>query len=123
MLKKIHSSAKQKREAKTTFEIKEEDMGNLISNAIQIRNEGVKFFKDLLTLATHPSPLDSQVNEILASIPKLVSPHENTMLVAPFTIQEIKNVVFFSPQIKPRASMDLLLYFFKVVGILLVGIY
>ena len=61
-------------------------MGNLISNAHLIRDEGVKFFKDLLAPATQPSPLDSQVNEILASIPKLVSPHENVMLMASFTI-------------------------------------
>ena len=49
-----------------------------------------------------PSPSASQVDELLDSIPKLITDQDNNILMAPFTIQEIRKVVFsFSPDKAP----------------------
>ena len=49
-----------------------------------------------------PSPSNSQMNELLDSIPNMISSQDNDMLMASFTIQEICKVVFsFSPDKAP----------------------
>lgn len=54
--KKIHVSAKQKRVNNSIFQIKDAISGDLITNENLIRNEGVKFFKNLLAPDIMPSP-------------------------------------------------------------------
>ena len=87
--KKIHASNQQKWVAKSNFQIEELESSNISTNAQQIRDERVNFFQTLHELADHPSPLPSQVEEFIQHIPTMISPIENTKLLAPFTIQEI----------------------------------
>ena len=68
----FHNSAKQKRTNNTIFHIKDAS-GTLLTNENLIRNEGVKFFKNLLALDVFPSPTTSQVGELLDSIPIVVT--------------------------------------------------
>ena len=69
----FHTSAKQKRINSTIFHIKDATFGDPISNENLIRNEGVKFFKNILAPVVLPSPSMSQVDELLDSIPKLIT--------------------------------------------------
>ena len=85
----FHNSAKQKRINSTIFHIKDATSGDLLTNEELIRNEGVKFFKSLLAPDVLPDPFVSQVEELLESIPKLISDQDNDIMMAPFTIQEI----------------------------------
>ena len=57
----------------------------------------MKFFKNLLAPDIMPSPSNSQLNELLDSIPNMISSQDNDMLMAPFTIQEIHKVIFSFP--------------------------
>ena len=92
----FHNSAKQKRTNNTIFHIKDAS-GNLLTNENLIRSEGLNFFKNLLAPEVFPSPSQAQVDEILESIPTVVTAQENEILMAPFTIQEIRKVVFSFP--------------------------
>ena len=71
--KKFHASTKQKRVNNTIFHIKDAISGDLLTNENLIRNEGVKFFKNLLAPNIMPSPTISQVDELLDSIPKMIT--------------------------------------------------
>ena len=51
-----------------------------------IQHEGVKFFRNLLAPNISPSTT-SQVNEIIESIPNMISSQDYDMLMAPFTTQ------------------------------------
>ena len=85
----FHATAKQKRASKTIFQINDADTGVSITNENLIREEGVKFFKNLLAPNSAPSPSEAQVQELLETIPTMISSQDNIMLMAPFTIQEI----------------------------------
>ena len=85
----FHAIAKQKRASKTIFQINDADSGVSITNENLIREEGVKFFKNLLAPNSAPSPSEAQVKELLETIPTMISSQDNIMLMAPFMIQEI----------------------------------
>ena len=68
----FHNSAKQKRTSNTIFHTKDAS-GNLLTNENLIRNEGVKFFKNLLAPEVFPSPSTSQVDELLYYIPQVLT--------------------------------------------------
>ena len=87
--KKFHAFAQQKWVVKSIFQIMDSKLGNILTNAQQIRDEGVNFFQNLLALVDHPAPFPLQVEDFIQHIPTMISPMENTKLVAPFTIQEI----------------------------------
>ena len=57
----------------------------------------MEFFKNLLAPDIMSSPTTTQVDKLLDSIPKMITPQDNDMLMEPFTIQEIHKVVFSFP--------------------------
>ena len=85
----FHNSAKQKRVNSTIFHIKDASSSDFLTNEELISNGGVKFFKSLLAPDVLLDPSMTQVEELLESIPKLISYQDSDILMAPFTIQEI----------------------------------
>lgn len=84
----FHSSAKLKRQHNRISCIQNPN-GVVITEEKEIVAEAVQFFKSLLSEET------SIFNGSFAStIPKLISDEDNVMLMAPFSIQEVKEVVF-----------------------------
>ena len=61
----FHALAKKKRASQTIFKIKESNLGYILINAKKIRDEGVKFFKNILAPIDHPLPLPSQVEDFI----------------------------------------------------------
>ena len=57
--KYFHASAQKKRAAKTIFSIKDSVTGNVLTNSQHIKEEGVRFFKNLLAPAEFPAPSPS----------------------------------------------------------------
>ncbi|XP_059073186.1 uncharacterized protein LOC131874003 [Cryptomeria japonica] len=84
----FHSSSKLKRLRNRISYITDSN-GNTLVDEEEIASEAVRFFKSLLTV--DPVALD---NEIVHSIPSLVSQEDNKMLMAPFTLAELKEIVF-----------------------------
>lgn len=79
------------------FQIEDATLGMILTNEQHIRDVGLNFFINLLAPTEYPTPLDSQVNELLEAIPTMVTPSVNSMLMAPFSIHEIHKVVFSFP--------------------------
>ena len=87
-------SVKQRRASNTIFQIGSSDSNDILSNAISIQNEGVKFFKDLLAPTPNDQPSHALTKEMLSAIPSLITSQDNAFLIRPFTLVEIKDVVF-----------------------------
>ena len=90
----FHMAVKQRRASKTIFQIGSLDSNDILSNATSIQNEGVKFFKDLLAPAPNDQPSHVLTEEMLSTIPSLITSQDNAFLIRPFTLVEIKDVVF-----------------------------
>ncbi|XP_059073808.1 uncharacterized protein LOC131874443 [Cryptomeria japonica] len=63
--------------------------GNCLSNDGEIASEVVKFFKSLLS-----AEFVSLVNNFVNSIPSLVNKDDSRILMAPFTVDAVREVVF-----------------------------
>lgn len=71
--------------------------GVVFTEESEIVNEGVWFFKSFLLEELYVSN-----DNFASSIPKLITDEDNAMLMAPFSIQEVKDVVFsMSPDKAP----------------------
>lgn len=64
-------------------------IGNLLIEPEDIASEAVRFLKSLLS-----SENGNLSNDIISTIPPLVSLEENKMLMSPFSLEEVKSVVF-----------------------------
>ncbi|XP_059077916.1 uncharacterized protein LOC131876512 [Cryptomeria japonica] len=93
--KNFHASAKSKRATSTIFFINDHNIGNTLTNALDIQNEGVSFSKNLLSLTNAPHSTSHQDEiEILDVISQIITQQDNEDLMKPFTIEEVKKVVF-----------------------------
>ncbi len=63
--KKVHASAQQKWVAKSIFQIMDLESSTILTNSQQIKDEGLKFFENLLAPVEHPSLLPSQVEDFI----------------------------------------------------------
>ncbi|XP_059066346.1 uncharacterized protein LOC131045374 [Cryptomeria japonica] len=83
--------------------------GNILSEDGDISKEAVKFFKNLLS-----SENIDVSNSISSLIPSLVSPEDNTMLMSPFSIEEVRGAVFaMNPDKAPKPDGFTPLFFQK----------
>ncbi|XP_059071121.1 uncharacterized protein LOC131863720 [Cryptomeria japonica] len=84
----FHSSSKLKR-LRNRISCIIDSNGNNLMDEDDIAAEAVRFFKSLLT--AEPVVVD---DEFVNSIPPLVSQEDNRMLMAPFSLAELKEIVF-----------------------------
>lgn len=92
----FHIAAQIKKEKCSISSIHDSVSGALLTNGEDIKNEGVKFFSSLLTKNVNDHVnLIREREEILQSIPQLISLEENARLMSPFSINELKEVIFF----------------------------
>ncbi|XP_059068658.1 uncharacterized protein LOC131859127 [Cryptomeria japonica] len=83
--------------------------GVVLTKESDIVNEGVRFFKSLLSE-------ESSIfcDNFTSFIPKLMTVEDNAMLMAPFSIQEVKDIVFsMSPEKVPSPDGFTVLFFQK----------
>ena len=93
----FHEIARVKRVVNTIFSIKHSKSGHLIEDDNGIKEEGVFFFSNLLA-PPHLDPIDENlINDFISCIPPLITADHNRMLLAPFTLEEIKKVVSSFP--------------------------
>ena len=93
----FHETARVKRAVNTIFSIKHSESGHLIEDDNGIKEEGVRFFSNLLA-PPHLDPIDDNlINDFISCIPPLITADHNRMLLAPFTLEEIKKVVSSFP--------------------------
>jgi hypothetical protein len=77
----------------TTFSIKHSDSGHLIEADSGIKQEGVHLFTNLFA-PRHLATIDNNLtNDFISCIPPLITEAHNTMLLAPFSLEDIKNVI------------------------------
>ncbi|XP_059076663.1 uncharacterized protein LOC131875942 [Cryptomeria japonica] len=104
----FHASTKLKCQRCRISSIQNSD-GVVLTEEPDIVNEGAQFFKSLL-----PEELSVFSDNFASSIPKLIIDEDNAMLMAPFSIQEVKDVVFsMSPKKAPGPGGFTTLFFQK----------
>lgn len=84
----FHSSTKLKR-ARSRITCIRDCHGNMLFESDDISSEAVKFFKNLLS-----SENNDVSNNIASHIPSLISLDDNRMLMSPFSLEEVRGVVF-----------------------------
>ena len=106
-----------KRAVNTIFPIKHLEFGHLIEDDNGIKEEGVHFFSNLLA-PPHLDPIDDNlINDFISCIPPLITADHNRMLLAPFTLEEIKKVVSSFPLDKaPGRNGFTTLFLSKMLG-------
>jgi hypothetical protein len=114
----FHMLVKQRRASNTIFQIGSSDSNDILSDATSIQNEGVKFFKNLLAPAPNDQPSHVLTEEMLSAIPSLITPQDNAFLIGPFTLTEIKEVVFSMSSDKAPGPDGFIGGFFRNVGTL-----
>ena len=78
----------------TSFSIKHSESGNVVEEDSGIKQEGVHLFPNLFA-PPHLAPIDNNlINDFISCIPPLITEAHNMMLLAPFSSEEIKNVIF-----------------------------
>lgn len=104
----FHTSAKLKRQRCRISCIQSSD-GVVFTEESEIAAEGVRFLKSLLSEESYIFN-----DNFASSIPQLITDEDNAMLMAPFFIQEVKNVVFsMSPNKAPSPNGFTALFFQK----------
>ena len=84
--KKIHETTRVKRAINTIFSTKHSESGHLIEDDNGIKEEGVRFFSNLLA-TPHLDPIDENfINDFISCIPPLITTDHNRMSLAPFTL-------------------------------------
>lgn len=102
----FHASTQVKKSLNYVFSIQSSLTREVFSKEEEIQEEGVRFFLKLLSSPVNKS--DSalkDVEELLEKIPMLLYQEENDQLLKPFTLEEIKKVVFsLSPDKAPGSD-------------------
>lgn len=94
----FHMSTQKKKEKNSIFSIQDSVTGNLLTKEADIQAEGFDFFTNFLsTPFSQPLQVGREREELLEAIPMIVSQMDNDMLLNPFTLDEIKVVVFSMP--------------------------
>lgn len=69
--------------------------GEIIIEEDKIQEEAIRSFSTLFTKSIKENDeIETKTNKILNHIPQLIINHDNLLLVKPFSLEEVKNVVF-----------------------------
>ena len=111
----FHESTRAKRVLNTIFSIKHLESSHHREDDNGIKEEGVRFFSNLLA-PPHLDPVDDNlINDLIICIPPLITEDHNRMLLAPFTLEEIKKVVSsFPPDKAPSPDGFTTLFYQKI---------